>query len=494
MSKKRNKRIEGWIEGNPILAIDEQLGIEYLGSYLSDLDLLEKGVKFSDLGISDRREKSQPCLLSATTTGLQTAKFNAKNANSKANQVLHLKLNGAMRNEGGLSSRGISDMVEDIREGASNPNIAGILMEVDSGGGSPTAAANLMSALEQFSKPVVTVYHTMGSGAVWGTLPSNKIYALSLNSRAGSIGVFNSINKSIFKYLSKNYIDVYSSLSGNKNRPFRQLQQGSLAGFEEVVDQMAMIFHQEVKRFRDLDGDNEQVLHTLSGEMFFAKEAIDRGLADGISSIEEAFKEVLVLSQNGAKTKSPAITINSENISSENTKIEDMKKLNDLLSSIQNTLNAYSTEDNSASAAASENTDAVDQETNQEETTETNTEEVETVEASDDKISQLESKFTELESNLNTVVGQLATTVEAVGNLNASIEANNESIASRLEAINSTLQNLSTHQKDLEETQAAAIGKKPVGSQTTELNLSTSEKTFAGKARIAVPISRKKTA
>src|SRR3990167_173759 len=53
-----NKLLEQWLT-NSMLHIETRAGITELGKYLSDLNLIQTGVPYSELGISKRRQESK---------------------------------------------------------------------------------------------------------------------------------------------------------------------------------------------------------------------------------------------------------------------------------------------------------------------------------------------------------------------------------------------------------------------------------------------------
>lgn len=149
--------------------------------------------------------------------------------NAVAGSILHLKLSGTMRSEDGLCSRGINSLINDMYDGFSAKNIDGIFMEVDTGGGESSAGHKLHNAMLDKNKPILTYGHRIASAGIMGTLASDEIVAL---------------------------------------------------------------FQSEVAKFRNLSGSDEYKEKTLSGGMFYANEAKNRGLVDYIGTKNDALRRL----------------------------------------------------------------------------------------------------------------------------------------------------------------------------------------------------------
>lgn len=95
-----------------------------------------------------------------------------------------------------VASEKILWLIEDANE---NPNIKAIVIEVDSGGGSPVAGEEVSNAIQQSNKPVIAFIRSIGASASYLSISSaDKIFA-SKYSDVGGIGVtmsyLNNVNK-----------------------------------------------------------------------------------------------------------------------------------------------------------------------------------------------------------------------------------------------------------------------------------------------------------
>lgn len=283
-----NRDIESFLLSGQF-EIEEMWGWDQLADYLNELAALRAGTPFSELGISQRRQASLPGLIVLGAAGqpkLVSSPYVLNNtAETPAGSFAHLRLQGVMRSQDGMSSRGVTSLVNDIQAAYQNENIAGILLEVNSGGGESLAGTILQSALNNSHKPVVVLAHMMASAALRATLPATEIVASAEGAQAGSIGTFITLDKSFAQWYNAWYEDIYADKSSNKNRDFREFLAGNREALKKTINRSNQIFLDEVQAFRPLRRDVE---HTLSGAMFHAREAKSRGLVDSIGSFTYA--------------------------------------------------------------------------------------------------------------------------------------------------------------------------------------------------------------
>lgn len=288
---RSNRRIDTLIT-SALWHIDQRWGAEQLDRYLTDLDLIESGASFADIGYAERRLNTMPALISAgpqrkVVEGCSVNLYDP--AEVMPGSFALIRLSGVMRADDGASSRGITSMVRDLRAAYQNDNIAGILIEANTGGGESTAGEMLYSILNESPKAVVTWFHKLASAGIQATLPSDEIIASNPSAEAGSIGTFMTMSRGFANFYNSNYEDIYASKSTNKNREFRELLKGNKAPLMEMVDKSNELFLSKVQAHRPLRGNID---YTLSGAMFTAQQAKSRGLIDGIGSWSYAIRRL----------------------------------------------------------------------------------------------------------------------------------------------------------------------------------------------------------
>lgn len=289
---KSNRVIDSFIANGAEFAIDKEWALQELSNYLHELEALESGVDFTALGMYTRRAAHRPGVITVLNGQPKIINDPAvlKNEDmTPTGSFALLRLQGVMRGQDGISTQGITSLVDQMRMASMNDNIEGILIEANTGGGEVTAGQMLMSAIEQSPKAVVVYAHMLASGGIMGTLPADEIIASGKQARFGSIGTYITIDKTVREWYSRYYEDIYADKSTNKNADWRAYLRGDNGPIQQMVNKTNDIFLDQVKAYRTLRGNVED---TLSGSMFFADEAKRRGLVDGIGSFDYAVKRL----------------------------------------------------------------------------------------------------------------------------------------------------------------------------------------------------------
>ena len=289
-----NPDIEAFLLTSEMLEIDFEFGFAELNRYFQDILHLKSGVKFKDLGISERRHESMPRILLPNSLSFARAGENdlSNEDETKPGSIAMLKLSGVMRSQGGMSNRGIDKLSSDLRAAYDNRNIKGIILETMSGGGESMAGTILKSTLSEKNKPVIGFAHLAASAAYRALTGADETIASSPSAEFGSIGTMISLDVQSIEKFRERYLDIYGSSVPNKNGEFRKAIAGDFSGIQTRVDSLTNQFHKEIKRDRRLQGDTATVRETLSGSVFNAIESKKRGLIDAVGNLQFAIKRV----------------------------------------------------------------------------------------------------------------------------------------------------------------------------------------------------------
>jgi ClpP class serine protease len=293
-----NRSIDAFISSLVLsgeLHIDEATAWAALAQYQEELELLRSNVPYSELRMSQRRAESAPRLLTGSGSVITKDEWQIRNeARTPVGSIFMLPLKGMMRNSGGASSYGVSDLIDNLNLAVQNRNIQGVVIDTETGGGESTAGSNLMYAVADAVKikPVLNWFGTCASAGVMATLPCNENIAKNERSQIGSIGTYLSIDKSFVEWYKANVMDLYADDSTNKNLAFRQLIDGNTEGYKTMVNATNKNFMSDVSRFRPLTGDATKQADTLSGKMFNALEGKKRGLVDAVGNLDYVIKRV----------------------------------------------------------------------------------------------------------------------------------------------------------------------------------------------------------
>ncbi len=194
---------------------------------------------------------------------------------------------------GGVSSE---LLVRDVRAAAADPKIKGIVLQVDSPGGAVAgtqpAAAAVMAARQR--KPVLALAEgTMASAAYWGGSAAEQVYLSSGTDQVGSIGVImrqrdTSQAKAAAGIIDTEIVAGKFKNVGSDNGP---LSDPDRAVLQDRADQIYSVFVGDVARQRGTSV--EKVLSDMAdGRVFIGQQAIDAGLADGVSTLDDLVAEV----------------------------------------------------------------------------------------------------------------------------------------------------------------------------------------------------------
>jgi protease IV len=276
-------------------AMNQDFALEQFKNFLMDVESLQAGMKAEEIGIKERKAAQLPKLITYKNgrgSIIHDPEAILKTDSTPAGSFAHLKLTGMMRVDGGWCTRGVGALVDDIQNAYGNPNIAGILLEVRSGGGESMAGQMLKSVLTDSPIPVVELAHFSGSAAEMATLPVTEKIASDQMAQFGSIGTYLTVDNSVFRFYKQWYTDIYADKSSNKNRSWRDALDGNLETLKQEVNIHNEYFLDAVMEFRDLRGSQKQIDETLSGKMFYAPDAKKRGLVDGIGNMNYALQRL----------------------------------------------------------------------------------------------------------------------------------------------------------------------------------------------------------
>jgi protease-4 len=188
-----------------------------------------------------------------------------------------------------------------IKQAENDESVRGIIIEINSPGGTVLAGKEIADALKSTNKPTVALIRDVGaSGAYWAASGADKIVAHPM-SITGSIGVTGSYLE--FSGLMEKYGITYEELKAGKYKeegsPFRQLTPEERNSLQERIDKIQDYFLEDIKKNRNLD--NQTVEKLKEANIYLGTEAYDLKLVDylgdrniainitkGLAQIEEA--------------------------------------------------------------------------------------------------------------------------------------------------------------------------------------------------------------
>lgn len=201
------------------------------------------------------------------------------------------------------------DFLDDLKASEANPAVSAHLLHIDSPGGQVFGIHEAFEAVKALTKPCIALIDSCGaSAAYWIACAADKVYASSIFSSIGSIGVMSTLcdDKKMLEKLGLRQIELYSSYSDLKNKIYKDVLDGETKEFIETrIDPLAEQFINDVRSVRTISDNSD----ALRGQIYYAMNAMPEGLIDGRCTFEEVVTELQNLMP--AKADEPTIDINN---------------------------------------------------------------------------------------------------------------------------------------------------------------------------------------
>ena len=185
-----------------------------------------------------------------------------------------------------------SAMVDEIVDLADDDDVAGMVLRVNSPGGSAFASEQIWEALEYFKSKNKPLYVSMGdyaaSGGYYISCPADSIFA-DLTTITGSIGVFGLIPD--FSGLVTDKLGVtFSTVETNNNAAgisvLTPMSTDQYDAMQKSVENIYELFTKRVADGRDLEID--YVKSIAEGRIWVGADAVKLGLVDTLGSLDDA--------------------------------------------------------------------------------------------------------------------------------------------------------------------------------------------------------------
>ncbi|GHB63996.1 S49 family peptidase [Persicitalea jodogahamensis] len=234
----------------------------------------------------------------AQTDRVKAAVGAAQAASSKPKYVPVISIIGTMTRYGDMCSYGTEDIADWILEAESRDDVAGMVLEIDSGGGEVNGTELLAEVVRQCTKPVVAYVTGMAaSAAYWVAAATDWIVMESATaSEVGSIGVL-AMHVDMSKALEKQGMKVtIIRAEGSENKALfnsvEPLDAKLIKAVQSEMNPMRDAFEASVRA--DRPGISDAVFETKGG-MFNARAAVENGMADEIGYLGNAVAKVMEL-------------------------------------------------------------------------------------------------------------------------------------------------------------------------------------------------------
>jgi signal peptide peptidase SppA len=200
------------------------------------------------------------------------------------------RISGFMKEMCGMTD--LDDMTRAFKDAEASPRIRGILLNIDSPGGSVTGVPEFGNLVANCRKPVVAFTDSMcDSAAYWIAAGAREIVSTE-SASVGCIGVYMAYLDQT-KRMEMEGLDVELFKTGTfkgMGYPGTSLTEEHRALLQAEVDGIHQWFTGHVSEHRNVTGED-----TFQGQDFTGREALKRGLVDMVGSFEDAMEELKTL-------------------------------------------------------------------------------------------------------------------------------------------------------------------------------------------------------
>ncbi|MDV2490686.1 MULTISPECIES: signal peptide peptidase SppA [Campylobacter] len=209
---------------------------------------------------------------------------------SEIANLTEISLKGAIIDE--------SEILSQIYEAKNDSFIKGVLLNIDSPGGSMAPSVQISDAIKDLAsiKPVIAyAIGTMASGSYYSSIWANKIYA-NRGSFIGSIGVI--VQSPNVEELAKKLGVSTQTIKAGKYKEagtfIRGWNEDEKNELQSLVNRSYEMFYTDVAMARNLDIDKKDIW--ANARVFLAPDAKSVGLIDDVKSYFEVKSELELLS------------------------------------------------------------------------------------------------------------------------------------------------------------------------------------------------------
>ncbi len=205
---------------------------------------------------------------------------------SSKSKVAVIELNGVIQNS--------KEIVRELHAQAKNKKVKGIVLRIDSPGGSVGPSQDIYSAVAKLKniKPIVaSMASVAASGGLYSALAADKIFAQP-GTLTGSIGVIMQIPnfQKVADKVGVDFITIKSGKFKDVGNSFRQMTVDEKQFIQGTVDEVQKDFIDAVVSGRNLA--REDVLKFADGRIIVGSKALEYGLIDKIGGVYDAAREV----------------------------------------------------------------------------------------------------------------------------------------------------------------------------------------------------------
>ena len=216
----------------------------------------------------------------------------------ESKNVAIVPLHGTMTKYDTCGSYGTTFIAKRLREMADDGNVIGIVLDIDSPGGSCSAIPPMLEAIsyaKSKGKPVYVHADCCASAAYWVASQCDAIYMDNDLSEVGSIGAMAVFvdGTAVNPLTGEKTLIVYADESSEKNRAYRDALDGNFEAAKAELKPLVNQFQNAVVSGRPNIQKEEHGV--LSGAMFSTADALRLNMADAKKTLSETIEAVFAL-------------------------------------------------------------------------------------------------------------------------------------------------------------------------------------------------------
>lgn len=216
----------------------------------------------------------------------------------ESKSVAIVPLHGTMTKYDTCESYGTTFIANKLREMADDDNVIGLVLDIDSPGGSCSAIPPMLEAIgyaRSKGKPVYVHADCCASAAYWVASQCDAIYMDNDLSEVGSIGAMAVFvdNSATNPTTGERTLVIYANESSEKNRAYREALAGNYEAVKAELKPLVNQFQNAVVAGRpNIQKDEKGV---LSGAMFGTSDALRLNMADAKKTLAETIEAVFAI-------------------------------------------------------------------------------------------------------------------------------------------------------------------------------------------------------
>jgi len=265
-----------------------------------------------------------------------------------AGSIALIKVEGFISAQGDWCMKGLNDYTEELQAAGRSQNIKGVILQVNSFGGSIEGVQNFSDFVGKFEtkygKPLAAFIDSAADSAGYYILAqAPRIFVNGRQSECGSIGTMVSAYDYKGMLEAEGIIEriAYASKSNNKNKAGTDFLNGENAEIVKYLDKYNELFLATVRKGRpmlntnitvttnDANGNAMTFPEVLSGTVYVGTEILTMGLADEITDLDGVVRYIETKAmQMGWGNGSSTIVETDDNQDSMDDMMDDMSSSN----------------------------------------------------------------------------------------------------------------------------------------------------------------------